>query len=635
MSSIRKSPYEEGLYFVDPEPGSTMQSIGSMEWKVGSGYELIRVLGYGSYSCVCLAKSRVDGGLVALKRIGNVLNSHEQTKRVLREIAILRRINHPNVIQLKDVFLQPSSTGECRLVGGKLVHCSVDLYIATEFADGGDLYHMKGQLTGDEVTAILWQLLGGLKYLHSLRVWHRDVKSQNVFVVWQGGQRVVKLGDFGSARSHFSGSEQGGVKRSDSNMNESAQFLHPISSTKSMAMDSDVGDLLMEPSADGSGFKAPLTRVVATPCYRAPEVVISRGGYTDAIDMWGLGCIFGEMLSRVAYVGSATTPHLQVAPMFALKEMPKTPNSGETYGRPECATTRRELEALFDVIGTPAWRDVDVVEMEAWRNYLAKLPGKAPKLQRKFKAAGEVAIHLLTRLLEFDPQRRPSCDEAMLHEYFEELRDEMEDLPMTEDVMLQNRLDSLLLQHEEGTHDHEGKAVSESTSPTRVASEEDPARALAMLEMHLENILVDDDRNLSENEDCFSETTQKLLALLEAECKAVQQGQIAFQKSIDGRSKKPTRRVNGGLLEDQGASIKDNSDYARERLSNVADTRRGGELDPTKFLGAHRHGEWSAQSGSGHKIPPGPRWGVSTSPPGGGDPMDPRIRKILTKQQGR
>eukprot|EP00889_Picochlorum_renovo_P005447 jgi/Picre1/32477/NNA_007823.t1 len=135
MSSIRKSPYEEGLYFVDPEPGSTMQSIGSMEWKVGSGYELIRVLGYGSYSCVCLAKSRVDGGLVALKRIGNVLNSHEQTKR-------------------------PSSTGECRLVGGKLVHCSVDLYIATEFADGGDLYHMKGQLTGDEVTAILLAVIG-------------------------------------------------------------------------------------------------------------------------------------------------------------------------------------------------------------------------------------------------------------------------------------------------------------------------------------------------------------------------------------------------------------------------------------------------------------------------------------------
>jgi serine/threonine protein kinase len=273
--------------------------------------------------------------------------------------------------------------------------------------------------------------------------------------------------------------------------------------------------------------------------------------------------------------------------------------------------------------------------MEAWRNYLAKLPGKAPKLQRKFRAAGEVAIHLLTRLLEFDPQRRPSCDEAMLHEYFQELRDEIEDSPMADDVMLQNRLGSLLLHHNEEVIDYEGKPVSESTSPTRVASEEDPARALAMLEIHLENILVHDERNASENEDCFCETTQKLLALLEAECKAVQQGQIAFKKSIDGRSKRHVRRVGGGLLEDQGASIKDNSDYARERLSNVADTRRGGELDPTKFLAAHRHGEWSAQSGSGHEIPPGPRWGVSTSPPGGVNPMDPRIRKILTKQQGR
>lgn len=81
----------------------------------------------------------------------------------------------------------------------------------------------------------------------------------------------------------------------------------------------------------GQGFHAPLTRVVATPCYRAPEVVMSRGGYTAAIDTWSLGCIFGELLQRVAYVGSASTPHLAVAPLFAIKGMLKTPN-GEVSG---------------------------------------------------------------------------------------------------------------------------------------------------------------------------------------------------------------------------------------------------------------------------------------------------------------
>ena len=49
------------------------------------------------------------------------------------------------------------------------------------------------------------------------------------------------------------------------------------------------------------------------PC-RAPEVVMSRGGYTAAIDMWSLGCIFGELLQRIAHLGSAATPNLQASP---------------------------------------------------------------------------------------------------------------------------------------------------------------------------------------------------------------------------------------------------------------------------------------------------------------------------------
>jgi len=58
------------------------------------------------------------------------------------------------------------------------------------------------------------------------------------------------------------------------------------------------------------------------------QVVMSRGGYTSTIDMWSAGCIFGELLQRVTYVGSAATPQLQVAPLFAIHGMPKTPASG-------------------------------------------------------------------------------------------------------------------------------------------------------------------------------------------------------------------------------------------------------------------------------------------------------------------
>ena len=57
-------------------------------------------------------------------------------------------------------------------------------------------------------------------------------------------------------------------------------------------------------------------------------MVLSRGGYTSAIDLWSLGCIFGELLQRVAGLGAASTPQLQVAPMFAIQGKPKTPSEG-------------------------------------------------------------------------------------------------------------------------------------------------------------------------------------------------------------------------------------------------------------------------------------------------------------------
>ena len=58
------------------------------------------------------------------------------------------------------------------------------------------------------------------------------------------------------------------------------------------------------------------------------QVVLSRGGYTSAIDLWSLGCIFGELLQRVAGLGAASTPQLQVAPMFAIQGKPRTPCEG-------------------------------------------------------------------------------------------------------------------------------------------------------------------------------------------------------------------------------------------------------------------------------------------------------------------
>lgn len=681
-----------------------------------------------------------------MKRVADVLQSPEHCKRVLREICILRRLRHPNLIGIRDAFVRPSATGQCRLVKGKLVNLSVDVYIAMELADGGDLFHTRGQMSADEVKSLMWQLLVTLKFLHSMHVWHRDMKSQNVFLVWEAGERVIKIGDFGSARSAlpegYHWAEQGPPTRKDAA--EEAQrgsrgqlaVLHPADSYEQMNEAMEPGDLyLQHEGGSGSkgggkpgGYKAPLTRVVATPCYRAPEVVMSRGGYTAAIDMWSLGCIFGELLQRIAHVGSATTPNLQVAPLFAISGLPKTPEDGETFlGSPGNEMTRSELQALFAVIGTPCWADVAAVQEPSWRRYLHHLPGRAPTLYRRFSAAGEAAVDLLSRLLAFDPTRRCSPDEALVHEYFADMsmmseggshedlltgqarRRSMGHMPLADpssvpfpepqtpvsllqpyqpakaptemDVVCEEEaaagtaggaaapagptpssLSGPFASVLQVSSDSVGEVVSGSTEaaageagrPARRAywEEDDPGRALAMLEDELSEI-TGTGCNLSPQDEGF----QKMRRMLETECEAIRatQGRPAGAAGAAGEppgtgGKKRARVLHttpgsdqsiaacllkgrGGLQVDMAAQAGDADRYGRERLSNVADTGLGRELDPSRILGPQRHGEWfRQQAGQGPR--PGPAWGVTALPPGM-DPSDPKARAIMRAQQGR
>jgi hypothetical protein len=66
----------------------------------------------------------------------------------------------------------------------------------------------------------------------------------------------------------------------------------------------------------------------------------------------------------------------------------------------------QELEAIFEVIGSPEWSCIEAVESEAWRHFLWQVPATAPHLHRRFGFAGEPAVDLLRRLLAFDPNRR-------------------------------------------------------------------------------------------------------------------------------------------------------------------------------------------------------------------------------------
>ena len=76
-------------------------------WKVGSRYQLIALLGCGSFGAVCKALDKRTGRIVALKRVPDALQTVDAARRVLREVVVLNRLDHPNIIKIFSIFHTP------------------------------------------------------------------------------------------------------------------------------------------------------------------------------------------------------------------------------------------------------------------------------------------------------------------------------------------------------------------------------------------------------------------------------------------------------------------------------------------------------------------------------------------------
>lgn len=609
-------------------------------------YDLLKLLGTGSFSAVVLARDRSDGTLVALKRVADVLSSRDAARKVLREVCILRRVAHPAVVWLRAAFVRPGTRGPFVMGADGCLHSStLDAYIAMEYCDGDDLFSLRGQLAAGEVQSLMFQIASALAHLHARGVAHRDVKSANVLVTRApdgSGRLLAKLADFGSARS------VGVVCEGDEGETNhpAAVTLHHTDSfaNDDRATTATRADISACPAAtEGGGFRPPLTRVVATPCYRAPEVVMSRGGYTAVMDVWSLGCVFGELLQRVRRVGDAATPALRVAPLFAVRGLPTTPVSGGGG-----VTPATELDALFDVIGTPSWADIAAVSSRPWRRHLSALRHRAPRLARTLGGgADEVALSLLARMLAFDPARRPSAAEVLTHEYFAEGEDGEE---AEEDAAAAAHA----LAPPPHTHTSPPGSPSPGKRPRHYYDEPDPARALALLEEEADRACAAAAAVTSPSHgppsphpaqtDAARRTepgVAVLCALLEAECASLaaacrERGaqplpDAAAPPRRRGRSHgRPPRPPTHPQEDTRGRG---DDDGGRDRLARVADAARGAALDPKDFLTPGRHGEWSG----GCEGAPGPAagpyaWGVSVLPPG---VEDEGVADAVRRQQRR
>mmetsp|Transcript_31381 Transcript_31381/g.50585 ORF Transcript_31381/g.50585 Transcript_31381/m.50585 type:complete len:388 (+) Transcript_31381:184-1347(+) len=232
MSSSRSAPRKTeeigGTTFVH-------HTIKGAKYHVDSKYDGLYKLGEGAYGLVVAGREK-GTKKIAIKKIGKFAEDLLDGMRILREIKLLLHLKHINIIGLKDIF------GDYRKLD--------DIYLVFDRMETNmhDIIYSKNKLTEEHVKYFIWQLLCGMKYMHSAGIIHRDLKPSNLLL---NSDCDMKICDFGLARGELGDTE----------------------------------------------FKE-YTEYVVTRWYRAPEVMLSPGKYNRKMDVWSIGCIMAELIGR-------------------------------------------------------------------------------------------------------------------------------------------------------------------------------------------------------------------------------------------------------------------------------------------------------------------------------------------------
>jgi mitogen-activated protein kinase 1/3 len=379
----------------------------SFDWNVGHSYEIICLQGNGTYGTVCLARHIPTGEMVAIKRICNIFQDVHESKRLLREIAILDTLSHPNIVRVLEI-IKPSD-----------LETFDEIYIVFE-AVAGDLKKLirsNYYLDESHIQLIVYNMLCAVKYIHSANILHRDLKPANILI---NENCEIKICDFGLARGlpdDFIEGMDVDFESGNYNANPRTQSL-PICSNKLLDISPDT--LLPRPKT--ITLKRRLSGHVVTRWYRPPELIIREREYNKPIDVWSLACIIAELCSMQK--GNALTI-FDRAPLFpgqsCFPDSPDMKVRERRAGFPSSETD--QLNVIFDVIGTPKEEETNFITDERAKIYVKSFrPRERKNLREMYPATHPALIQMMEQMLRFDPNDRITCDDALRSPYFDSIR---------------------------------------------------------------------------------------------------------------------------------------------------------------------------------------------------------------------
>ncbi|MGH0155088.1 UNVERIFIED_CONTAM: hypothetical protein FKN15_044357, partial [Acipenser sinensis] len=238
-----QSAFKKRPKFCCPRYGERKQTQSDWGKRCVDKFDIIGIIGEGTYGQVYKAKDKDTGELVALKKVRLDNEKEGFPITAIREIKILRQLNHRSVVNMKEIVTDKQDALDFKNDRGAF-------YLVFEYMDHdlmGLLESGLVQFSEEHIKSFMRQLLEGLEYCHKKSFLHRDIKCSNILLNNSG---QIKLADFGLARLY--------------NSEESR----------------------------------PYTNKVITLWYRPPELLLGEERYTPAIDVWSCGCILGELFTK-------------------------------------------------------------------------------------------------------------------------------------------------------------------------------------------------------------------------------------------------------------------------------------------------------------------------------------------------
>ena len=344
-----------GVQYIDLKPRSNEKVHGVT--KFADNYKVEKKFGQGTFGSVYKGIHLETQREVAMKRILITEENDLFPITAQREITILKKLNHKNIIKLIEmVYDTPpesqngNATPKDMAQNGQKPVVNKFFYMILPYMVSdlsGILHNPRITLGIPEIKNIMLQLLEGLNYMHCTKYMHRDIKTANILIDHNG---TVKLADFGLARLYYGSPPN-----------------------------------LRFPGSAGSGAK--YTSVVVTRWYRAPELVLGEKYYTTAVDIWGVGCVFAEFFEK--------KPILQ--------------------GQSDID----QGHVIFKLMGTPTEEDWKLSRYLPGAQ-LTKTEYKSTLKERFGKYLTEAGLDLLAKLLALDPYKRYTAMAAKHDAFFKE-----------------------------------------------------------------------------------------------------------------------------------------------------------------------------------------------------------------------